>query len=467
MVNSSTRFYPSGVANKENIQTLGLETDHAICITLVLPSIPEVCSNHHQDSSHKQAGIEGLPPEKKPSLSRFPNLHTEEDHLHHGPHLHQLQAAEGVSEEFQHQLDIDRTHHHQLQDVHGSGDLVPVRLLPSHLTESIQLGDEAHLSQMEGLFGQSHAGIYPLHVTSTYLHHHATMEVFKGKHLLINHGLLLVPCLHLPDQPPRRGHQHAEAGVLTTLQSIDQQQHHSSQVVRQLLHRPARAPEPPHCQVVHQGQQAATRTGQWAALLSIPWASGSASSRTAPTVPGQSLKIVKVIRIKVSSVSAEIFSEGRFSRSSPKHTLMEKPGRASKLLPTPSSSVVQTCARSLGVSAAGSLQQLHIHRPHSPGTLVTGAVQTQSANQSRVATAVATQYAEDRADHQNEQQQGLPCHQKDEVHAYAVPHAQSDMTQYPPHNLRGCWVVNSLTRFYPSGPKTPVASDRLLTGRGS
>ena len=94
----------------------------------------------------------------------------------------------------QHQLDIDRIHHQQLQDVHGSesGDLVPVRLLPSHLTESIQLGDEAQLIQMEGLFSQSHAGMYPLHVTVTY-HHHATVEVFKGKHLLINHIWKLNP----------------------------------------------------------------------------------------------------------------------------------------------------------------------------------------------------------------------------------------------------------------------------------
>ena len=41
-------------------------------------------------------------------------------------------------------------------------------------------------------------------------------------------------------------------------------------------------------------------------------------------------------------------------------------------------------------------------RPHSPDTLVTGAVQNQSANQLRVATAVATQSAEDRADHHEE-----------------------------------------------------------------
>jgi hypothetical protein len=290
----------------EQVGTLELQIrtfhTHAICLTLVLSSTPDVCSTHHQDSSHQQASIAGLPPNKKPILSRFPTHHSEKDHLRHGPPLHQLQAAEGVGELYQHktgksfvsadrscsnaviihhgpgmhqfskikfskkvptfvgnveteigrnrqrQLYTDHRHHHQLQWGHSSdsGDLVPVRVLSSHLflyhTDSIQLGDEAQLSQqhqvmehthVQGLVSQSHAGICPIHVAVTYLHYHVTVEVPKGKHLLISHGLLVVLCLHQPDLPhqlPSQGHQRAGAGeVHHPLQPPNHNQHLEAQ----------------------------------------------------------------------------------------------------------------------------------------------------------------------------------------------------------------------------------------------
>jgi hypothetical protein len=133
-------------------------------------------------------------------------------------------VGKDVGRNRQHQLDTDPLHHQQLQGVpvhsSDSGDLVPVRLLPSHqLSHQHQVLKRTH---GQGLFSKSHAGICSLHVTLTF--HHVTVEVLRAEM-----QVLYLEQPDLPHQPSRQGHQHVGAGVVHRLQSHHQNQHLEAQ----------------------------------------------------------------------------------------------------------------------------------------------------------------------------------------------------------------------------------------------